>query len=60
MEFHPCNKWDGFVSTNTKFNQIIWVVELEVLDGRKQNVFGQILVIFIPPSSKLIVKNMEE
>jgi len=51
MEFHPCNKWDGFVSTNTKFNLKIWVVELEVLDGRKQNVFGQILVIFIPPSS---------
>ncbi len=33
---------------------------LEVLDDRKQNVLGQIVVKFIPPSSELIVKKMEE
>jgi hypothetical protein len=49
----------GFLSTITRFKDT-WVVELEMLNGRKQNALGPILMIFILSSSKLIVNEMEE
>ena len=43
----------------TKFNDT-WVVELEVMNGGKNNALGPIPVIFIPTSSKQIIKQSEE
>lgn len=64
MEGDPKNftlvgHWDRFLTGTTKFNDT-WVVELEFMDGGKNNALGPYHVIFIPASSKHITKQFEE
>ena len=51
--------WDGFISTTTKYKDT-WVVEIEILNAGLQNVMRPMPVVFIPASSKQIIKDLDE
>lgn len=57
--FALAGHWDGFLTATTKFKDT-WVVEIEVLNGGKNNSLGPIPLIFIPASSKQIIKDCED
>jgi hypothetical protein len=48
-----------FLSASTKFKNT-WAVELEIMNGGKNNILGPIPLVFIPASSKEIIKQSED
>ena len=51
--------WNGFQSVTTKYKDC-WVVEVEVLNGGRRNLQRPMPVIFIPTSSKNLLKSGEK